>query len=269
MKNLVYKMRKILFLFLFVFTIAAVGDDYSNFKKMFVEENKNIKAGKFSQWLPGIKKSIVTNDKIIALTFDACGGRNGSGYNKNVIEYLRAEKIPATLFINSRWIDANPALFMELAKDKLFEIENHGLQHRPGCITGAEIYGIKGCTSVGELVDEIELNARKIEQLTGRRPIFFRAGTAYFDEAGVKLCYGLNHIPLNFDIISGDPDLNLTVDSMNKNILRKVKPGSIIIMHFNRPKTKTSDLLKTVVPELRKMGYSFVKLAEYKERLGE
>ena len=52
----------------------------------------------------------------VALTFDACGGGNGGdGYDAALIDLLRARQVPATLFLNRRWIVANPALAAELA----------------------------------------------------------------------------------------------------------------------------------------------------------
>jgi len=48
----------------------------------------------------GVKTRLNTGQKVLALTFDACGGPGGSGYNGKLIEYLESEKIPATLFIS-------------------------------------------------------------------------------------------------------------------------------------------------------------------------
>ena len=54
-----------------------------------------------------------------------------SKYDSSLINFLKEEKIPATLFISGRWIDANYDTFIKLSKDTLFEIENHGLRHKP------------------------------------------------------------------------------------------------------------------------------------------
>ena len=114
---------------------------------------------------------------MLALTFDACGGRN-DGYNKDLIDYLRAEKIPATLFVTGVWIDKYPEVFAELAADPLFEIENHGLLHRLCSTEGRSMYGVRGTRNLDGVIDEMELGARKIGSLTGRRPVFFRSATA-------------------------------------------------------------------------------------------
>jgi peptidoglycan/xylan/chitin deacetylase (PgdA/CDA1 family) len=96
---------------------------------------------------------------VIALTFDACGGPGGSGYDRALIDFLRRREIPATLFINSRWIDANPAIFRRLAAEPLFEIANHGTRHRPLSVTGRSAYGIPGTRSAAEVYDEISASS--------------------------------------------------------------------------------------------------------------
>src|SRR5262249_45224881 len=85
---------------------------------------------------PGVLRHAPAAGRVIALTFDACGGPGGSGYDQALIDFLRRHEVPATLFLNSRWIDANPAAFRLLAAEPLFEIANHGTRHRPLSVTG-------------------------------------------------------------------------------------------------------------------------------------
>lgn len=78
-------------------------------------------AGSWGEFVKG-DDDIVTNKKLLALTFDACGGPHGSGYDVELITYLEKMKIPATLCVSGRWIDANYATFLNLSKNSLFEI---------------------------------------------------------------------------------------------------------------------------------------------------
>src|SRR2546423_3231617 len=59
----------------------------------------------------GVTTRLPTRDSVLALTFDACGGPHGSGYDAGLIALLRRRSVPATLFINSRWIEANRTVF--------------------------------------------------------------------------------------------------------------------------------------------------------------
>src|ERR1044072_7652678 len=112
------------------------------------------------QWgetVPGVRTRLDTRDKVIALTLDACGSPKGKGVDAALMDFLERERIPATLFINARWIDASPELFRRRAANPLFEIANHGTRHKPASVNGRSVYGIDGTRSAGELVEEIEV----------------------------------------------------------------------------------------------------------------
>jgi len=123
--------------------------------------------------LEGVMRHLDTENKVIAFTLDACGGKSGSGYDRDLINFLRSLHVPATLFINARWIDANPETFIELDADPLFEIGNHGMEHKPCSVNGRSVYGIEGTGNAGEVVLEIEPCSRKIERLTGKKTSIF------------------------------------------------------------------------------------------------
>ena len=62
------------------------------------------------QWgeaVPGVRTRLDTGEKVLALTLDACGSAKGKGVDSRLIEFLIAKQIPATLFINGRWIWLN------------------------------------------------------------------------------------------------------------------------------------------------------------------
>src|SRR4030043_423753 len=86
---------------------------------------------------------------------DPCGGPKGSGYDAKLIDFLISEAIPATLFISGKWINANPDIFQTLARNPLFGIENHGLDHKTCSAIGQSVYGIRGTKNVGEIYDEV------------------------------------------------------------------------------------------------------------------
>ncbi|HNW44838.1 MAG TPA: polysaccharide deacetylase family protein [Elusimicrobiales bacterium] len=201
-------------------------------------------------------------NKTIALTFDACSGRSSS-YNKNLIEYLRAEKIPATLFITGIWIDKYPDKFRELGADPLFEIENHGLRHMACSYAGEKRYGVNTVHKIGDMVDEIELGARKIEAATGRRPTFYRPAAAYTDSVCMGVAQALGMEVITFSLLSGDAVPKVPARIIRDNILKRARPGAVVIMHFNRPEWHELEALKEAVPVLRARGYSFARLEDF------
>jgi len=238
----------------------AISLNYCERKSIVVEKFKNVAEGKFGEFAPGILTKITTSKKIIALSFDACGGPTGSGYDNSLIEFLKKEKIVATLFVSGLWIEKNDSLFRQLCIEPLFEIENHGLYHRPCSITGKSRYGIVGTANVNDVFDEIELNARQIEFYSKKKPRFYRPAAAAADEGCVTIAIELKEKIITYDVLSGDAVPGTAADEIEKNILRKIRPGSIVIMHMNHPERNGFEALIKVVPELKKQGYEFVKL---------
>jgi peptidoglycan/xylan/chitin deacetylase (PgdA/CDA1 family) len=213
----------------------------------------------------GVISSINTKDKIIALTFDACGGEKGNGYDSKLISYLMKENVPATLFINARWIDANPEIFQTLSKNSLFEIENHGYLHKPLSINGKSAYNIRGTSSVHEVINEVYLNEQKIQKLTGKKTKYFRSGTAFYDNVSVSILKELGEKPVGFSII-GDAGATFSAEQIKAASL-KAKEGSIIIYHMNHPDKHTAEGIIKSIPLLKERGFKFVKLEDYDEAL--
>jgi peptidoglycan/xylan/chitin deacetylase (PgdA/CDA1 family) len=209
----------------------------------------------------GVRTRLKTREKVMALTLDACGSASGNGFDAALISFLEQERIPATLFINARWIDANPDQFRKIALNPLFEIANHGLMHRPASIAGKSVYGIRGTRDVAELVDEIEGNARKIAGLTGTRPRYYRSGTAYYDEVAVEVSRRLGHEVIGFSIL-GDAGATYRAEQVKAALLKAV-PGDIALLHMNHPAGQTAAGVIAALPELKRRGFRFVKLSDY------
>lgn len=227
-----------------------------------IEEKYNGRAPKeWGEKTTGVLNHINTNDKVVFLTFDACGGKHGNDYDKELIEYLKKEGIEATLFINSRWIDSNKNIFNDLAKNDLFSIQNHGTLHRPLSVSGREVYNIKGTNSIKEVYDEISGNDAKIKELTGKKPKLFRSGTAYYDDISVKIAKDLGYEIGGFDVL-GDAGATFSKEQIIKQG-KTAKNGSILIYHMNKPKGETFEGVKVVIENLKKSGYSFKKIEDY------
>lgn len=236
---------------------------YIKQKELVNKEFAHAVPGSWGEFVKGVDEDLITDKKRLALTFDACGGPKGSGYDAELIGFLRKERIPATLFVTGKWIDANYKTFLEISRDTLFEIENHGLNHQPCSVDGESEYGIKGTPDVPDAFDEIEANERKIEAITGRRPLFYRSATAFTDEACAKIARQLGVTAISFDVLSGDAVPFTPVKEIEKNVLTHVKPGALIIMHFNHPEWNTYESLVKIIPILKKQGYTFTTLDKY------
>ena len=215
----------------------------------------------WSENVPGVRTRLATKEKVIALTLDACGSAKGKGVDARLMDFLAQEQIPATLFINARWIDANPELFRRLAADPLFEIANHGMWHKPASTSGRSIYGIAGTKDAKELVDEIELNAGKIAALSGKRPLLYRSGTAYYDELAIEIATALGHQVAGYSIL-GDAGATFSATQVTAALLKAI-PGDIALLHMNHPESGTGAGIMAAVPELKRRGFRFVRMSDY------
>ena len=237
---------------------------YVQLRRKVMSEFHQSQPGRWGEFVSGVDEDIQTDKKYIAFTFDACGGEKGVGFDQELIDFLTKEKIPATLFFTGRWIDDHFNTFLQLSKDSLFEIENHGLMHRPCAINGESEYGIHGTSDAADAFDEIEGNARKIEAITGHKPTLYRSATAFIDEACARMAAQLKIQVVSFQVLSGDAVPNTPVSVLVKNVVDGAKPGALVIMHMNHPQWNTFEAMQLIVPELRKLGYAFVKLKKEK-----
>ncbi|GAA1865493.1 polysaccharide deacetylase family protein [Paeniglutamicibacter psychrophenolicus] len=205
-------------------------------------------SGAFGLEAKGIELGLPATARGAALTFDACGGPGGEGYDAALMAALRKHRAPATLFINQRWARANPGLVRELAADPLFEIANHGTTHAPLASRGQGAYGIPGTASIGAAYDEIMDNQRHLADTFGIRAKFFRSGTAHMDELGAALCRELGLVPMNFTV---NLDAGATFRAAGVAAqTRQLRAGDVGIGHFNRPSSGTARGVAEALPGL-------------------
>ncbi len=213
----------------------------------------------------GIVQSLGTRSPVVALTFDGCGGAtpgsSGSGYDRALIDLLRRHGARATIFLNARWIAANPAVTDELVRDPLFEIGNHGTRHLPLSVTGRAAYGIAGTRSVAEAYDEVAGNHETLTRLVGTPPRFFRSGTAHCDDVGVQIAAELGERVVNFTV-NGDAGATASTSGVAA-ALDTARGGDIVISHLNHPERQTATGYAVGLPRLLGRGLRPVTLGEY------
>lgn len=209
--------------------------------------------------VPGVVTGIDTKEKIAFLTLDACEG----GFDRDLIKFLKKQNIPATLFVTSMWIDENPKKFLELVQEPLFSIANHGHEHRPLSIAGKKAYGIKGTEDAEEILSEVLLNYQKINKITGRESLYFRSGTAHYDDVAVDIVRGLGMEVIGFSV-AADGGGTFDKEEIRKNLLQ-IEPGGIILAHMNRPKSEIAEGLASGILSLKKQGWSFLPLEKYEK----
>lgn len=207
-------------------------------------------------------------EKKIALTFDACmtgglarkidKGEEKALYNSELIEYIRLEKIPATIFITGLWAEKYPEEVREIASNPLLEIGNHSYSHRAYT---------DSCFNLPVLPEnqkeaDIQKTQEILLELTGSKPALFRFPGGCFRTSDANLVnrHGLKVVGWTF--ASGDA-FNSDTGAVVRNVLQKAKPGAIVVFHLSggRYAPKTAEVIKEIVPELRKRGFEFVTVS--------
>lgn len=229
--------------------------------KSLHEKFSTLEPTQWGECVSGIKTKLETNDKVIAITLDLCGSLS-DGCDYRYLEFFEREQIPATIFVTTKWINNHPKDFNVLIQNSLFEIENHGLNHKPASINGASIYGIAGTNNIEELVEEVEESALFIEKLTKHKPRLYRSGTAYYDEIAVQIINALGYKVMGFSIL-GDAGTTYSKDQ-TYNAVSQSREGDIIILHMNHPAKDCALGAIKAIKELKDQGFKFVKLSDYK-----
>lgn len=191
-------------------------------------------------------------DPVIALTFDACQDPDlPAGYDDEIIRILIETDTPATLFLGGDWMRTHPDETRYLAAQPQFELGNHGWAHIDFATATVE-----------EMIPEIERTQDIMWELAGRQPVVFRfPGGAYTEEAlGVVAGSGVR--PIEWEVVSGDPDPDITAERMIPWVVNQVQNGSIIIMHMNGRGWHTAEALPTIIEQLREQGFRFVTVSQ-------
>ena len=216
-----------------------------------------------TQWgehLPGILTTLPSTQETdgashtVALTLDACDG----GTDTRIISLLRKHNVPATIFLTNRWLRQNKAIAEDLGNDPLFALACHGKRHKPASTDGRKAYGITGTKTIPALVEEVEDNARAITDLTGKRPCWYRSGTAHYDDVALSVIADLGFAVAGYSV-SADQGASLPAHKVARNLLH-APDKAIILLHLNHPESGTYQGLAAAIPTMLTRGVYFVKL---------
>ena len=209
--------------------------------------------------------------KLIALTLDLCEDRGEvAGYEGRIVDYLRAQNIKATLFAGGKWLRSHLSRTEQLMTDPLFEIGNHAEAHRnlrklDGLALSDEILGPqRAYENIRGHLASTQCAARAPEGLQSVAPRLglFRFPFGACNPAALSAVNDAGLLAIQWDLSSGDPDPHMTAAAIAGQIVRHVKPGSIIIGHANGRGWHTAEALPLAIPKLNAMGYEFVTVSE-------
>ncbi|MCE3223143.1 MAG: putative Polysaccharide deacetylase [Nitrospira sp.] len=175
----------------------------------------------------------------VALTYDLCPVRTASGFDRELIEFLIANHIPATFFMSGRWMARHDAEVKELLAVPFFEVGTHG-----------EVHAHLPMLEIEEQQREILGPVRVLKTKYGRAATLFRPPYGEYNDHTVEAVkdQGLQFILWNIE--SGDPDPTLSPEAIVTRLQKRMKPGSVIVLHANGKGKHTREVTESLAATL-------------------
>jgi len=209
--------------------------------------------------------------KLLALTFDLCEtAGETAGYDGAIIDYLRANRIKATLFAGGQWMISHKQRAQQLLSDPLFEIGTHGWVHRnTRLISGGELRreilapSLAFASLRSELKDALCVARHEAAfSAIPERPKLLRFAFGACNGEGLQVAADAGMVAVQWDVATGDPSPDRSAHAIAETMIRSARPGSIIIAHANGRGYHTAEALPLAIPVLRARGFQFVTVSE-------
>ena len=203
-----------------------------------------------------------TDLKAVALTFDLCElDTTTTGCDMDTINFLRENRIPATLFLGGKWMRTHSSRVKQFMTEPIFELANHNWSHGNCALLSTD--GLKAqilwTQSEYELLRE-ELGDNAIpESMT-----LFRLPYGRNNQKALKIIAELGLRVVQWDVAAeaGDNSNPKRAKRSAKLVAGMTKPGSILLFHANMVPKGTANLLREVVAILSEDNYVFVKAGD-------
>jgi peptidoglycan-N-acetylglucosamine deacetylase len=183
----------------------------------------------------GPLRRLATQERAVVLTFDDGPGR----YTDQIAAVLHDAGVPAVFF----WIGANvtePALGSILARGH--QVGSHTMTH-------ARLTQVPEERLLAELSE-----SKRVLAAGGREVRYFRPPYGAYNERTLSAASELSLKVVLWDVDSRDWELNQRPEQIVQNVLERVRPGSIILLH---ERAQTLDALPRLIAALREAGYAF------------
>ena len=171
----------------------------------------------------------------IALTFDLCPVRARPGFDRTLIDYLKAREIPATFFVSGRWAEQHMDDVRALQAVPFFEIGTHGEDH-------AHLPLLDEPGQQKEISRAVSLMRSRYHLPAG----LFRPPYGEYDDVTVRVVKSLGLHFILWNLVSGDPDPTLPADAILNRVARRLRPGSIVVFHANGKGKHTREVIQTL-----------------------
>ena len=175
----------------------------------------------------------------VALTFDLCPVRKGSGYDQPLMDYLIKHRIPATFFMSGKWMAKHETEVDHLLGMGFFEVGTHG-----------EVHAHLPMHDTDEQRTEILGPVTLLQEHYAHEATLFRPPYGEYNDVTVAVVNMLGLRFIQWDIESGDPDPTLSAEQILARVAKRAKPGSIIVFHANGKGKQTRHVIEQLTTEI-------------------
>lgn len=189
--------------------------------------------------------SVETDEKAVALTFDAAWGADKT---LGILETIEQKDAKATFFLVSFWADKYREELKKLAASDRIEIGTHSATHP---------YMSK--LSKDKMALELSTSTELIESITGKKVELFRPPYGDYSDALLDTAKAQGLHTIQWDVDSLDWK-NLSAEQITSRIVGGCRNGSIVLMHNDGK--HTLEALPSVIDGLRAKGYTFKTVGE-------
>ena len=184
------------------------------------------------------------DDKVVAMSFDAAWGNEDT---QTLIDILNKYDINTTFFVVGDWVDKYPESVRALAENGN-EIRNHSSTHSHF-----------SQLSHSDIIADITACNEKIAELTGVTPTLFRCPYGEYDDHVINAVNSMGMTAVQWDVDSLDWK-GISAAEIQKRVLSKVQPGSIILFH--NAAENTPEALPGIIESLLADGYTIVPISK-------
>ena len=196
--------------------------------------------------------------KGIALTFDLCPVKQGSGYDDGLVQTLIDRHIPATFFMSGRWMMKHDAQVTSLLAVPFFEVGTHGQVH-------AHLPELSKDAQREEIQQAVEL----LRARYGVAAPLFRPPYGEYNDATIEIVNALGLRFILWNVVSGDPDPRLSRDHIVHAVRSRLRNGSIIVMHANGKGVHTREVVQDLYDhEIAQGAYEPLTVSDLWNRCG-
>lgn len=194
-----------------------------------------------------------TERKVVALTFDHSWGNK---FTPSILDTLKANNTKVTFFIMGPWAQKYQDVAKHMVADG-HEIASHGYRHQN--------YGDMTREWVKE---DIEKSHALIKEITGVDAKLIRPPNGHYNQQSLKVTEELGYKTIIWNIDSLDWK-NPGRDVIIERVMKRLKPGGIILMHASDTPVQTAEALPILLEKIKAEGYEIVTVGQLLDQYSE